>query len=60
MSKRVIIKFNDKESVVNVSADRITHDEGWIKAYNGENLVAMAWSECVDTAYISEKKETEK
>ena len=53
---RVIIKFNDG-SIVNLRADCIDIRDGWVMAWCGDNLVAIAKSDEVVACHVSEKKE---
>lgn len=53
---RVIIKFKDGEHL-NIPADCIDIRDGWVFAWKGEFIVAIAKAEEVNVCYISEKKE---
>jgi hypothetical protein len=52
---KVIIKFKNGE-FLNLPADCIDIRDGWIMAWKGEFIVAMAKAEEVITCYLSEKK----
>ena len=53
---RVIIKLKDG-TCINIPADGIDYREGWVIAWYGENIVAIAKSDEVIVCYLSEKKE---
>ena len=53
---RVIIKFKNGEHI-NLPADWMDFRDGWVMAWNGENLVVVADATEVNVCYISEKKE---
>jgi hypothetical protein len=53
---RVIIRFKDGEHL-NIPADCIDIRDGWIMAWKGDYIVAIAKAEEVNVCYISEKKE---
>lgn len=52
---RVIIKFKDG-AFINIIADCIDIRDGWIMAWNGELVVAIAKAEEVVSCHISEQK----
>lgn len=59
---RAIFKFSKESSVsdsdfINVPADSIDIRDGWIGAWNGEKLVAIAKADLIDSCHLSEKKE---
>ncbi len=54
---RVIIKFNDTNQYINVDADEFHEDGNFIKAYKGNELVAIADVSVIKTAYITEQKD---
>lgn len=53
---RVIIRFKNDDHL-NIPADCIDIRDGWIVAWKGEDMVAIARAEEVNVCYISEKKE---
>ena len=53
---RVIIRFKDGEHL-NIPADCIDIRDGWVMAWDGESLVAIAKAEGVNVCYMSDKKE---
>lgn len=53
---RVIIRFKDGEHI-NLPADSIDNRDGWLVAWNGENIVVIADMSEVNVCYLSEKKE---
>jgi hypothetical protein len=53
---RVIIRFKDGEHL-NIPADCIDIREGWVIAWRGEDIVAIANAELIISCHISEKKE---
>lgn len=53
---RVIIKLKDG-TCINIPADGIDYREGWVIAWYGENIVAIAKGDEVTVCYLSEKKE---
>ena len=53
---RVIIRFKDGEHI-NLPAECIDIRDGWIVAWQGEDIVVIAKMEEVTVCYISEKKE---
>lgn len=53
---RVIIKLKDGE-YINIRGDAIDVREGFVMAWDGESLVAVANAEYVSSAHISEGKE---
>lgn len=54
---RVIIKFNDTNQFVNLEATEFHEDGNFLKAYRGNELVAMCDISAVKVAYITEQKE---
>ena len=52
--KRVFIKFKDGTHT-NIEADFLQIADGIITAWNGNDIVALAKLEFVQTAYLSEK-----
>lgn len=52
---RVIIKFKD-DTFINIKADCIDIRDGWIMAWSGELVVAMAKADEVISCHISEQK----
>lgn len=54
---RVIIRFNDTNQYVNLEATEFHEDGNFLKAYKGNELVAMADIGVVKVAYITEQKE---
>lgn len=52
---RVIIKFKD-DTFINIQADCIDIRDGWIMAWSGELVVAMAKADEVISCHISEQK----
>lgn len=54
---RVIIKFNDTSQFVNLEATEFHEDGNFIKAYKGNELVAMCDISVVKVAYLTEQKE---
>ncbi len=54
---RVIIKYTDTDQYINVEAEEFHEDGNFIKAYNHNELVAIADINFVKTAYITEQKE---
>lgn len=52
---RVIIRFKDGEHL-NIPADCIDIRDGWILAWKGEDIVAIAKAEEIISCHISEKK----
>ena len=53
---RVIIKLK-AGTCINIPADGIDYREGWVVAWNGDNIVAIAKGDEVSVCYLSEKKE---
>jgi hypothetical protein len=53
---RCIINFKDGNHI-NLPADCIDLRDGWVMAWNGEMLVAMARADEVIACWLSEKKE---
>lgn len=53
---RVIIKLKDG-TVINIPADCMDFRDGWVIAWNGDNIVAIAKGDEVSVCYLSEKKE---
>ena len=53
---RLIIKFKNGEHI-NLPADCIDIRDGWIVAWQGENIVVIANMDEVYVCYLSEKKE---
>lgn len=53
--KRVIIKFKDGVCQ-NIPGDCIDIRDGWVMAWDGEYIVAIAKAEEVVSCHISEKK----
>lgn len=53
---RVIIKLKDGE-YINIRGDAIDVRDGFIMAWDGDALVAVANAECVSSAHIAEVKE---
>lgn len=53
---RVIIRFKDGEHL-NIPADCIDIRDGWIMAWWGDSIVALAKAEEIISCHISEKKE---
>ncbi len=54
---RVIIRFNDDNQYINTEATEFHEDGNFIKAYNGNELVAMCDIGVVKVAYITEQKD---
>ena len=54
---RVIIRFKDVDQYVNLEATEFHEDGNFIKAYKGNELVAMCDISVVKIAYITEQKE---
>lgn len=54
---RVVIQFNDSDFYVNLEASEFHEDGRFIKAYNGNILVAMCDIDVVKAAYITEQKD---
>ena len=55
--KKVIIKFTDSLDFINVEADEFHEDKNFVKAYKGNELVAMVDTSVIKMAYITEQKE---
>jgi hypothetical protein len=55
--KRIIIKFTDSLDYICVEADEFHEDKNFIKAYKGNELVAMADMGVIKTAYLTEQKD---
>lgn len=53
---RVTFWFKDKEGYVNVNADMFLENDGRIKAYDGNEVVAMFDSNIVGGVYKTEDK----
>lgn len=53
---RVVIKFKDGEHI-NLQADCIDLQDGWILAWRGDAIVVIAKADEVNVCYMSEKKE---
>ena len=53
---RAVFKFNNGE-YLNVPADSIDIRDGWVGAWNGESLVAIAKADVLDSCHLSDKKE---
>lgn len=54
--KRVIIKFRDGV-YLNIPGDCIDIRDGWVMAWEGDFIVAIAKADEIISCYISEKKE---
>jgi len=54
---KVIVKYDDTNQFVNITADRLTCDSVSIFAYNGDQLVGAFNPASVDMIYLSEEKE---
>lgn len=54
---RVVILFNDSDFYVNLEASEFHEDGKFIKAYNGNELVAMSDISVVKAAYLTEQKD---
>lgn len=53
---RFIARFNDGNPYLNTEATEFHEDGNFIKAYNGNELVAMCDMSVVQVAYITEQK----
>jgi hypothetical protein len=53
---RAIIKFKDN-SYINIAADYIATQDGFVKVWLGEDLVAMVHQDEVISCHLSGKKE---
>ena len=51
--KRAVFKISGGE-YINVKADQIDVREGWVCAWNGENIVAIAKAELVEICKLTE------
>ena len=54
--KRVFIRFKDG-TYINIEADYLQRDEEFLTAWNGDNIVAIARLEVIQTAHLSERVE---
>jgi hypothetical protein len=55
--KKIIVKFTDSLDYICIEADEFHEDKNFIKAYKGNELVAMADMSVVKTAYLTEQKD---
>lgn len=55
----VYFTFNKGSQYLNIPADRINYECGWIFIYQEDNLVAIFGEEIVDCCYLSNKERTE-
>lgn len=55
--KKLIIKFNESNDYICVSADEFHEDGNFIKAYKNNELVALVDINALKAAYITEQKE---
>lgn len=53
---KVIMRFKDGEHL-NIPADCIDIRDGWVLAWNGDNIVAISKADEIITCYMTEKKE---
>lgn len=53
---RLIIRFKDGEHI-NLQADCIDLRDGWIVAWQGDNIVVIAKADEVNVCYLSERQE---
>ena len=53
---RVVVRFNDGNQYINIEATEFHEDGNFIKAYNGNELIAMCDISVVQVAYITEQK----
>lgn len=52
---RIIVKFNDTNQYVNLKADDMHEDDGYLKVYNGNELVGIFELPNIKTAYRTEQ-----
>lgn len=53
--KRLVIRFKDGEHM-NIPADYIDMRDGFIVAWDGDNIVAIIAAEMIISCHLSEKK----
>lgn len=53
---RCVVYFSENKNFVNIEAQEIHEEDGFLKVYNHLSLVGVFKTECVKVAYISERE----
>lgn len=53
---RCVFYFIDSDNFVNLEADEFHEDEGFLKAYQHNELVGIFKTDCIKAAYRTEKE----